>query len=46
VVVPDETIEEVSRHDGALRVRSDDDCVRFVEVGDPFCIGFEVDIKS
>lgn len=45
MVVPDKTIKEVSGHDGALRVRSDDDRVCFVEIGNPFRVGVEVDIK-
>ena len=46
VVVPDKTIKEVSRYDGTLRVHCDNDSVCFVEVGNPFRVGFEVDIKS
>ena len=46
MVVPDKTIEEVSRYDGSLQVRYDDDRVCFVEVGNPFRVGLEVDVKS
>jgi len=35
----------MSRNDGALRVRSDDDRVCFIEIGHPFRVGSEVDIK-
>jgi len=45
VVVLNRTIE-VSGHGEALQVRSDDDSVSFVEIRDPFRVGFKVDTKS
>ena len=39
-------IEEVSRYGETLRVRCDDDRVCFVEVGNPFRVGFEIDEMS